>query len=305
MSSVPSSLAAASPDPAADIPPWRLWTAPGGVALGFCFGGLATILVEIVASAGGASLKHPPPAVSIIGNVVFDLGFVAAALYLAGLRVRPSAAAFGFRRVSVRVGIKAFLVAAVSYYVLTAVYATVFQLHGQDKLPSELGATHSTAALVAASVFVCVIAPIAEEFFFRGFLFGALRQIRLPLAGRDLGTWLAAIITGVLFGLAHLGSASLKYLIPLGFLGFVLCLVRWRTGSLYPCMALHGANNALALGVNQLSWSLPAILGLIVASWALIAAITLPLGWGNPPLIPARSLAPRLGPGRRNPPVVT
>ena len=59
-------------------------------------------------------------------------------------------------------------------------------------------------------------------------------------------------MTGILFGLAHLGSAPSQYLVPLGFLGFVLCLVRWRTGSLYPCMALHSANNALALGVNQL-----------------------------------------------------
>ncbi|MGH2896194.1 MAG: CPBP family glutamic-type intramembrane protease, partial [Solirubrobacteraceae bacterium] len=72
-------------------------------------------------------------------------------------------------------------------------------------------------------------------------------------------------------------------LIPLGFLGFVLCLVRWRTRSLYPCMALHSANNALALGVNQLSWSAPAILGLVIASWLVIAAVVGPLGRRSPP----------------------
>ena len=175
-------------------------------------------------------------------------------------------------------------IAAISYYVLTAVYSALFQLHGSDKLPSELGAEHSTAALVAASIFVCVIAPIAEEFFFRGFLFGALRQMRIAIAGRDIGTWVAALITGILFGLAHLGSASLQYLIPLGFLGFVLCLIRWRTCSLYPCMALHGANNALALGVNQLSWNALEIFGLVLASWLLIAAIAGPIGWRNPAL---------------------
>ena len=54
-------------------------------------------------------------------------------------------------------------------------------------------------------------------------------------------------------------------------------MVRWRTGSLYPCMALHSANNALALGVNQLSWSAPAIIGLILASWLVIAAVVGPL----------------------------
>jgi membrane protease YdiL (CAAX protease family) len=174
--------------------------------------------------------------------------------------------------------------AAVGYYVLTAVYAAVFKLHGADKLPSELGVNHSTAALVAASVFVCAIAPMAEEFFFRGFFFGGLRRLAVPVLGRDLGPWIAAVVTGILFGLAHTGSASSQYLIPLGFLGFVLCLVRWRTGSLFPGMALHAANNALALGVNQLHWSALGIVGLILASWIVIAAIMGPLGARSPRL---------------------
>ncbi len=259
------------------MPPWKLWTAPAGVALGLTFGALGSILVDVVAGASGSSLNHPPPAVTIVGDIVFDLGFVVAALWLSSLTGRPRAIDFGYRRVALGAGVKAFLLAAVGYYALTAIYGAILNLHGSDKLPSDLGATHSTAALVAASVFVCAIAPMAEEFFFRGFFFGALRNLRMPVLGRDLGPWFAAIVTGILFGLAHTGSASSQYLIPLGFLGFVLCLVRWRTGSLYPCMALHSANNALALGVNQLSWSAPEIAGLILASWLLIGAVTVPL----------------------------
>ena len=76
---------------------------------------------------------------------------------------------------------------------------------------------------------------------------------------------------------AHTGSASPQYLIPLGFLGFVLCLVRWVTRSLYPCMALHAMNNSLALGINQLHRTGGEILALIAGSFALIGAITLPL----------------------------
>jgi uncharacterized protein len=254
------------------------------VALGFALGAVATILVDIVAQAGGSSVSHPGPAVSIIDNVVFDLGFIAAALYLAALRGRPSPAVFGYRPVSLRLAIKAFVIAALAYYGLTAIYAALIHLRGTDKLPSELGAEHSTAALVAASVFVCAIAPIAEEFFFRGFLFGVLRRLRIDIAGRDIGTWIAAVITGILFGLAHTGSAALQYLPALAFLGFVLCIVRWRTGSLYPCMALHSANNALALGINQLSWNAAEILGLTLGSWLLIAAVTGPLGANQPRL---------------------
>jgi CAAX protease family protein len=124
---------------------------------------------------------------------------------------------------------------------------------------------------------VCVLAPIAEEFFFRGFIFGALRRWRITVRGHELGPWVAAVLTGILFGLAHTGSASSQYLIPLGFLGFVLCLVRWRTRSLYPCMVLHSANNSLALGVNQLNWNGGEIIALMLGSLLLIAIVTGPL----------------------------
>jgi membrane protease YdiL (CAAX protease family) len=157
------------------------------------------------------------------------------------------------------------------------VYASLFHLHGSEKLPKELGVSKSTAALVGAAVFVCVVAPIAEEFFFRGFIFGALRRMRIVIGGREVGTWVAAAVTGLLFGLAHTGSASSQYLIPLGFLGFVLCLLRWRTGSLYPCMALHSINNSLALGISQLHWTGGEILALIGGSLAVIGVLTGPL----------------------------
>jgi uncharacterized protein len=265
-----------------DVPPWRVWTAPAGVVFGLALGAVGSILVDVGAQAGGSSLTHPTPTVSIVGDVVFDLGFVIAALYFASMGGRARAADFGFRRVNPGRAVRAIALAAISYYGLTALYASLFRLSGKDKLPSELGVSHSTAALVGASIFVCVIAPIAEEFFFRGFFFGALRAWTIKVAGRDVGTWVAAVLTGILFGLAHTGSASPQYLLPLGFLGFVLCIVRWRTGSLYPCIALHSANNALALGVNQLGWNAGEILGLMLASWLVIGMITGPLGARSP-----------------------
>jgi membrane protease YdiL (CAAX protease family) len=251
--------------------------APAGVVLGLALGTVGSLIVELVGQAGGSTVAHPTPTVSIIADIVFDLGFVTAALYLCVLRGRVRPSDFGFIRVAISTGAKAVVLAAIAYYAVTAVYASVFQLHGSDKLPSELGATHSTPALIAAGLFVCVIAPIAEEFFFRGFFFGALRKWRVVIGGRDVGTWLAAVITGLLFGLAHTGSAASQYLIPLGFLGFILCIVRWKTGSLYPCIALHSANNALALGHNQLNWNALEILGLVLASWLVVGSLTLPL----------------------------
>jgi len=257
------------PSPPEDSAPWSTWSAPAAIVVGFAGGLFGTVIVGVFAAIGGSSLNHPTPAVNIVGDVVFDLAFVGAALYFAFLHGRPEPADFGFRRPALGLAVKAFIAAGIGYYALTAAYASLLGLHGSDKLPSELGVNRSTAALIAASAFVCVIAPVAEEFFFRGFFFGALRRWR--------GPWVAAVLTGLLFGLAHTGSASSQYLIPLGFLGFVLCLVRWRTGSLYPCMALHATNNSLALGINQLHWSVAGVIGLIAAANVVIAALTWPI----------------------------
>jgi uncharacterized protein len=272
----PDSPAPVVEPPADDLPPWQLWTAPAAILGGFAIGLVGTIVVGIVASASGGSLTHPSAGVSLLEDLVFDLSFVIAAIYFAALR-RATPADFGFRLIPWKLGVGAFVLAAVSYYVVTDIYASLVHLNGTDKLPSELGVSKSTLALVGAAVFVCVIAPICEEFFFRGFIFGGLRQWKINFAGRDLGTLFAAIVTGILFGLAHTGSASSQYLIPLGFLGFVLCVVRWKTRSLYPCMALHSVNNSLALGINQLHWNALEIFGLIASSLILIASITVPL----------------------------
>ena len=86
----------------------------------------------------------------------------------------------------------------------------------KDDLPEELGADNSTAALLAVAFLVSVVAPVAEEFFFRGYFFTALRNWR--------GVWPAAIVTGLVFGAIHAGSAPVAFLVPLAFFGFVLCL---------------------------------------------------------------------------------
>lgn len=264
-----------STDAAPDGSNWRPWSAPAALVAGFALG---LVAAAVVAAIGGTSANpsHPATAVALADAVVFDLSLVVAAAYFARLRGPLRAADFGFRRISIRTGLIAFVVAALAYYIGTAVYAALVNLHGSEKLPSELTGK-GTAALVGTALFVCVVAPMAEETFFRGFFFGALRQMRIPIGRRDAGTLVAAIITGVMFGLAHVGSAPAKYLVPLGFLGFVLCLVRWRTRSLYPCMALHSVNNSLALGINQLHWSAGDILALTAGSLLVITAVTGPL----------------------------
>ena len=102
---------------------------------------------------------------------------------------------------------------------------------------------------------VCVAAPIAEELFFRGFCFTALRA-RIGVAG-------GAIATGVDLRADPRGLGDAAFLVPLACFGAALCLLYHRTGSLLPCMVLHALNNSLALGVDAVAGD-AAVLALVI-----------------------------------------
>ena len=138
----------------------------------------------------------------------------------------------------------------------------------KEKLLEQLGAGESTTLLVLSAALTCVVAPICEEFLFRGFIFTALRNWR--------GTWPAAIITGLVFGGVHAGSAPVVDLVPLAALGFGLCLLYRYTGSLYPCIAAHSLNNCIAFGSLE-GWGWQQVLPLIVAPCCAIALLALAL----------------------------
>ncbi|HKG38718.1 MAG TPA: type II CAAX endopeptidase family protein [Conexibacter sp.] len=239
------------------ITPWPPWTAGLALVSAFLFALMGAIVVGIVGAIFGASFTDPPPAVNIVATVVQDGAFIGAALLFAARAGRIVPAQFGFLRTRLLPALGWMAAAYVAYVALGALWAQIVDTNAENKLPDSLGADQSTAALVAVCVIVTVIAPIAEEVFFRGYFFGALRNWR--------GPWPAALITGLVFGGIHYGSADAVFLVPLAILGFMLCIVRWKTGSLLPCIALHAINNALAFGITE-GWSGGATLLLLVGA---------------------------------------
>ncbi len=222
---------------------WAPWSAPVAL-IAVLFGTtLVGAVVILVASVFGADTDDLPPAITIINTFIQDGAFVLAALLFAAHSgpVRP--AQLGFSRVRIRTALRWMAIAYLAYWILAAVWGALIDIQGQDTLPEELGVDESTLALVAVCVLVTVVAPITEEIFFRGYFFGALRNWR--------GPWPAALITGVVFGAIHVFGQEAEFLVPLAILGVALCVVRWKTGSLLPCIALHATNNALAFSVAE------------------------------------------------------
>jgi membrane protease YdiL (CAAX protease family) len=81
----------------------------------------------------------------------------------------------------------------------------------------------------------CIV-PLAEELFFRGALYGALR--------RSYGAFWAATVSSLCFVLSHLSMTSWPALL---FMAALLAHLRVVSGSLLPCIALHVGFNAVAV----------------------------------------------------------
>ena len=229
------------------IPAWQ----PSGVLLAFALGLGGTIAAAVVigglAVALGADGDSLPPGVNVLLTIAQDLAFVAAAVLVVSRVARPTAWQFGLRGARPGGFVGWLIVAFVAFIALSAAYSALVHIGPQEDLPDELGADGSTLALFAAAFLVTVIAPFAEELFFRGFVFTSLRR---------WGLWPAALVTGAIFGAIHLGSApDALYLPILAIFGVVLCLLYWKTGSLYPCIALHAINNCIAFAGTREGWT--------------------------------------------------
>jgi membrane protease YdiL (CAAX protease family) len=203
---------------------------------------------------------------------VQDAGFIAVAVFFAQLGGRAlDASMFGLR--PTRLWRAAMLLAGmlVVYFLFSLVWAEVFNT-SKEKLLEQLGANETTTLLVLSAGLTCVIAPIAEEFLFRGYIFSALRNWR--------GTLPAAVITGLLFGGVHVGSAPAVDLLPLAALGFGLCLLYRATGSLYPCIAAHCINNSIAFASLEswAWWQALVLMGAALATLWLLATLLTRLG---------------------------
>ena len=273
MSTAPSSIPPPSFDVAPELPEgverpprperpqWKPWMALAALVAAFGGALFGALVIGVIGSAAGSSFADPSPAVSISSTIVQDLSFIGAALLFANISARPLPEQFGLRPTRFWPAVGWMAVAFAAFYVFTLIWVAILGVSPDDtKLPDELGVKDSTYALLAVAFLVAVVAPMAEEFFFRGFFYGALRNWK--------GPWPAALLTGLVFGAIHIGSAEAAFLLPLGFFGFSLCLLRERTGSLYPGIALHCINNSLAFGVSQhWGWEIPVLclcaLGLI------------------------------------------
>jgi membrane protease YdiL (CAAX protease family) len=96
--------------------------------------------------------------------------------------------------------------------------------------------TRNWGHIVLAAGVAAIVAPLTEEFLFRGYFYGTLR--------RHVGPPAALLVTAALFAAIHVNAAVFA---PLFVLAVCLTLAYEATGSLWTSIFMHGLFNTLML----------------------------------------------------------
>ncbi len=223
-------------------PRWPAWYAGVGFLVALI---LTLVVVGIAAAATGASTTEDNATFTVVATFLQGVIFIGTAVLFASFSGKPRPEQFGLRRTPFWSTVGWATLGIGCFYVLAALYTAIVQPDAEQTVAQDLGANQGTLGVIAAGFMVICVGPVAEEFFFRGFFYRALRS-RYSVLG-------AALIDGLLFGVIHWDFSTADGLLiipPLAALGFMFCLVYERTGSLYPVIALHALNNAIAFAVT-------------------------------------------------------
>ena len=218
--------------------PWSLWDVVNASVL-FLPIGVAGSLVLGLVLARTVFVADKTLAV-VLGSTLLPIALIGGAWIFGPLRHKSSSDSLGFRRTSLWAASWLPTVTLAIGLSVTAVYALLVEALGIDILVPDQNLEEIAAldGIARAQTFaiVGVLAPFAEEVFFRGFLLAAL----VPKIGGLRG----AVVSSSVFSAAHLNVGTL---FPIFVMGMLLAWLYLRTGSIWPPVAAHAAQNLLAL----------------------------------------------------------
>ena len=199
---------------AEETPDWPPWMAPAALIGALVLAAVGGLIVDLPAAAFGVSItsSHIPGGLEIADTVVQDVVFILTPSCSRGwavARCAPGSSGCARRGCGWLWTVLLPLGLFVAFLIFSVIWAGILDESDKEKILEQLGANEGTSLLLLSAALTCVIAPICEEFLFQG--------LHLHGAAQLAGTWPAAIITGLLFGGVHVGSAPAVDLVPLAF----------------------------------------------------------------------------------------
>ena len=205
--------------------------------------GLIVAAAMVAATAGTLWLVFdtPAPLWAVLGSTLaLDAVMLGAATRLGAGQFSALPSLLGPRRLATLPLYAWGSVAFFASFVAGAVYVTLVSNISRDLVPTALPeALEGTELRWLTFIVVVLVGPFVEEVFFRGFVFaGLLRRFGLPAA---------VVVSSLVFALAH---ANVAVAGPAFLSGSAFALVYWRTGSLWPLILAHTAQNAIAFALS-------------------------------------------------------
>lgn len=206
-------------------------------------------LIPVIAAFSATSLLPPSQWLWIPATMFLMAWMVAYPIWAAGgLAIRP-----GVRHLLVE-GSIALLSVPLAFIMLTGLsFALVRIFANAPSLPVGPSSSDGVQSFVLIAVAVA-IAPIAEEIFFRGMLYNALRRRIHPLP--------AALLQALVFGLLHPFNLPGKAMVAATGLCFA-GIYQWRKTLLTPVF-LHAIMNAVSMAVLMYQSAATPVLGVQV-----------------------------------------
>ncbi len=228
--------------------PWGLLGAIGGFVLAYAVAELAGTPYFLLAA---GLQKRDNLAFEIFGYQFLTLGVVVAAVALLFYRHRGGLETLGFRfpgwltLLKAAASVPVLLLAIAGFIALFNFVLPGFHIEGnsQDVLNPHSEHVGLGEELITL-IWVAIEVPLTEETLFRGIMYQGMRQFFcrwLPERGAIAA---GAVLSGLIFGAAHLEPHTLPILV---LLGIWLALVFQYGRSVFASAVVHGLINALAI----------------------------------------------------------
>jgi len=214
------------------------------VVVGTIIAGIPAALIADSLLNSGQNYEDNAMAYTVVlipSMVVVEILFFVTAVWFGPRKYRQSLAALGLRKPTRGVW---WLAGAMGF-------AGVGLVYGYDAVSSMIGVKSQSTPdqvfdnagpFLVVAVGAVLLAPVIEEVFFRGFIFGALWRRR--------GWVFAALVSSLLFSVAHLSIYGLPVFAAIGF------LFAWSyryTGSVKASVIAHAIINTVTVGVGLMA----------------------------------------------------
>ena len=176
----------------------------------------------------------------VTDTAFMNIAGIAVIFYFVFLKYRQSASAIGLSRVSLKkavltagIGYAAFLPILIAIMMLIFFFVNIIKYEPPVQPIVEVFILEKRASVLwISTLFAAIFGPVAEEIFFRGFLY--------PAAKKKWGIFAAIMGTSFIFSLLH---SHLVGFLPIMALGVLLTYLYEKTGSLLVPITVHVMHN--------------------------------------------------------------